>query len=88
MMIVVKAEAELRTMPEVLNPEGGIALFYSEVIELAAGNVTIQELVERKRPGAELGHKGGKAIAQRGPEYFRQLQAKRVNRKGGRPPKK
>jgi len=42
----------------------------------------------RKNPAAvALGRKGGKAIAERGPEYFRQLQAKRKNRKGGRPPK-
>ena len=42
----------------------------------------------RKNPAAvTLGRKGGKAIAERGPEYFRQLQAKRKNRKGGRPPK-
>jgi len=42
----------------------------------------------RKDPAAvALGRKGGKAIAERGPEYFRQLQAKRKNRKGGRPPK-
>jgi len=42
----------------------------------------------RKNPAAvALGRKGGKAIAERGPEYFRQLQAKRKNRKGGSPPK-
>jgi hypothetical protein len=34
-----------------------------------------------------LGRIGGKAIAERGPEYFRELQAKRKARKGGRPPK-
>jgi hypothetical protein len=41
-----------------------------------------------KDPAAvALGRKGGKAIAERGPDYFRQLQAKRKDRKGGRPPK-
>src|ERR1700686_3645274 len=34
----------------------------------------------------KLGRKGGKEIAKRGAEYFRQLQARRKRRKGGRPP--
>ena len=43
---------------------------------------------EEKDPAAvKLGRKGGKKIAKRGSEYFSQLQAKRKNRKGGRPPK-
>ena len=42
----------------------------------------------KKNPAAvALGRIGGKAIAERGPDYFRQLQAKRKARKGGRPPK-
>src|ERR1700680_2697890 len=78
MMFVVKAASELRVIPEVKFPEGGISLFASEVIELAQGQVTIRDLVEKKNPAAvALGRKGGKAIAQRGPEYFRQLQARR-----------
>jgi hypothetical protein len=90
MMIVVRAESELRAIPGIKWPEGGISLFGSEVIELASGDVTIKDLVKRKNPEVfraafALGRKGGKAIAQRGPEYFRQLQAKRKNRKGGRP---
>ena len=40
-----------------------------------------------QRVVADIVDKGGKAIAERGPEYFRQLQAKRKNRKGGRPKK-
>jgi hypothetical protein len=45
-------------------------------------------LKEKKNPAAvALGRKGGRKIAERGPEYFRKLQAKRKNRKGGRPPK-
>jgi hypothetical protein len=41
----------------------------------------------KKNPAAvALGKLGGKVIAQRGPDYFRQLQAKRKSRKGGRPP--
>lgn len=39
-----------------------------------------------KNPHAvKLGKLGGKAISRRGSEYFRQLQAKRKDRKGGRP---
>jgi hypothetical protein len=93
LMRVIKAEDELRTIPEVKFPEGGIALFASEVMELARGNVSIRDFVERKNPeifhknpaAAALGSRGGQVIAQRGPGYFRQLQAKRTNRKGGRP---
>jgi hypothetical protein len=41
-----------------------------------------------KDPNAvALGRKGGEAIAKRGSAYFRALQAKRRNRKGGRPKK-
>jgi len=39
-------------------------------------------------PAATLGAKGGKATAKRGPDYFRQLAAKRKTFKGGRPSKK
>jgi hypothetical protein len=38
-------------------------------------------------PAAILGRKGGSTMAQRGPEYFRQLAAKRKTRSGGRPRK-
>src|ERR1700687_1622959 len=45
-------------------------------------------LPKKKDPAAvKLGRKGGKQIAKRGPEYFRQLQARRKKREGGRPPK-
>jgi hypothetical protein len=44
--------------------------------------------MKKKDPAAvSLGKRGGKEIAKRGSEYFRQLQAKRRKRKGGRPPK-
>jgi formylmethanofuran dehydrogenase subunit B len=36
---------------------------------------------------AHAGKIGGKKTAKRGPEYFRQLQAMRKERKGGRPTK-
>ena len=35
----------------------------------------------------EAGRIGGKKTAKRGSDYFKQLQAKRKKRKGGRPPK-
>ena len=45
-------------------------------------------LAKEKDPAAvSLGRKGGRKIAKRGSQYFRELQAKRKNRKGGRPPK-
>lgn len=95
MMRVIKAEPELRAIPEVKFPEGGISLLPSEVIELAHGDVTIRDLVVRKHPdlfglnpaASELGRKGGESIANRGPEYFRKLQALRKTKGGGRPPK-
>lgn len=42
----------------------------------------------KKNPAAvSLGRRGGKATAERGPEYFKKIQAMRKNRKGGRPKK-
>jgi hypothetical protein len=89
MMTVIKAEPELRAIPEVPQGECAIALFFSDIIELAEGRVTIEELVRRKNPeiftAADLGRKGGREIAKRGPDYFRKLQARRKERRGGRP---
>jgi hypothetical protein len=45
-------------------------------------------LAKKKDPAAvELGRKGGRVTAKRGPKYYKTLQSKRKNRKGGRPPK-
>lgn len=41
-----------------------------------------------KSHAAALGRKGGARIAERGPDYFRQLAARRKTRAGGRPRKK
>jgi hypothetical protein len=42
----------------------------------------------KKNPAAvSLGRRGGKATAERGPDYFKKIQAMRKNRKGGRPRK-
>jgi hypothetical protein len=50
MMYVVAAERQLRAIPEVNNPSGGIAIFAPEVVELARGATTIEALVRRKNP--------------------------------------
>jgi len=50
MFYVVAAEQELKAMPEVRLPEGGIAIFAPEVIELARGSISIGGLVRRKHP--------------------------------------
>lgn len=50
MMYVVAAERQLRAIPEVNNPAGGIAMFAPEVVELASGAITIEALVRRKNP--------------------------------------
>lgn len=42
---------------------------------------------EGRNPAAALGSKGGQAVAKRGPEYFRELQARRKHKAGGRPAK-
>ena len=49
-MYVVAAERELRAMPEVNSPKHGIEILASELIELARGATTIEELVRRKNP--------------------------------------
>jgi hypothetical protein len=51
MRYVVAAERELRAIPEVADPESGIAIFAPEVKELARGAITIEALVRRKSPG-------------------------------------
>jgi hypothetical protein len=87
-MTVVKAENELRAIPEVTWPEWGISLFHSDIIELAEDRISIESLVRRKNPELfERGRMGGKETAKRGPEYFRRLQSRRKVRAGGRPPK-
>jgi hypothetical protein len=55
--------------------------------ELLAAAVFLTDNLLMESPAATLGAKGGKETAKRGSEYFRQLAAKRKDRKGGRPPK-
>jgi hypothetical protein len=54
----------------------------------AARALTDDLLNQSKMPAAALlGAKGGSVTAKRGPEYFRQLAAKRKTHAGGRPRK-
>jgi len=50
MMYVVRADKELRGIPEVKLPDYGIALLAPEVIELARGAITIEALARSKNP--------------------------------------
>jgi hypothetical protein len=57
---------------------------------LRAALALTDDLIDQDKllsPAAVLGRKGGASIAKRGPEYFRQLAAKRKTRAGGRPRK-
>jgi hypothetical protein len=52
-----------------------------------ADDLLIQNSRLEDSPAAILGSKGGKAIAKRGSDYFRELAAKRTTHAGGRPKK-
>jgi hypothetical protein len=55
---------------------------------LASAKALADDLLARaKAPAAALGRMGGSVTAKRGPEYFRQLAAKRKTLGGGRPRK-
>jgi hypothetical protein len=59
--------------------------------ELLGAAVHLADLLleaSKASPAAALGAKGGKVTAKRGPEYFREIAAKRKTHAGGRPPKK
>ena len=55
--------------------------------ELLTAAVNLADHLLEESPAATLGAKGGKATAQRGPDYFRKIAAMRKERKGGRPAK-
>lgn len=78
------AEAELILSTTEL-PEGRAA----RCLELLSSAKALADdlLTHTKAPAAALGHRGGTATAKRGPDYFRQLAAKRKTRAGGRPRK-
>jgi hypothetical protein len=56
-------------------------------LQTATGFCILLPMAKKNSAAVSLGRRGGKATAERGPEYFRKIQALRKNRKGGRPPK-
>ena len=48
-------------------------------------NVFGEHKKDHREPNQSVRWKGGREIAKRGSEYFKKLQAKRKNRRGGRP---
>jgi hypothetical protein len=85
--IIVEVDLILETTPDLPQNRTG----RSRELLLAALALTDDLISENskadKSHAAALGRKGGSRIAERGPEYFRQLAAKRKTRAGGRPRK-
>jgi len=44
-------------------------------------------MTSKDKAAVSLGRRGGKKTAERGPDYFKKIQAMRKERKGGRPKK-
>ena len=60
----------------------------AEAFILAASRIVDKLLQESKAPAAiQLGRLGGTVTAKRGPDYFRELAARRKTHGGGRPRK-
>lgn len=60
----------------------------AEMFILAASRIVDNLIQQPKLPAAsQLGQLGGSVTAQRGPDYFRQLAARRKTHGGGRPRK-
>jgi len=57
----------------------------SRADELLTAAVHLADHLLEVSPAAELGKKGGKATAKRGPEYFARIAGMRKEKKGGRP---
>jgi hypothetical protein len=55
--------------------------------ELLTAAMGLADDLLAQSPMVELGKKGGKVTAKRGPDYFRKIAAMRKEHKGGRPPK-
>jgi hypothetical protein len=55
--------------------------------EVLSSAVSLANNLIETSPAAELGSKGGKKTAERGPEYFRKIASMRKTRAGGRPRK-
>jgi len=56
------------------------------LVDDAIGKIEVVLLHNRER-SVEIGRKGGKKTAERGPDYFRQIAAMRKTKGGGRPKK-
>ncbi len=58
-------------------------------VELLKGLETLVAVMnaEKRSPASELGRLGGTETAKRGPDYFRELAARRKTHGGGRPRK-
>ena len=82
--IISEADQILATTPEL--PENRTARCRELLASALA--LTGDLLKQARTPSAvTLGRKGGSVIAQRGPDYFRKLAAKRKTHGGGRPRK-
>ncbi|HET8546688.1 MAG TPA: hypothetical protein VFL57_01720 [Bryobacteraceae bacterium] len=55
--------------------------------ELLRAALALTDDLLKVNPAAVLGEKGGRKTAERGPDYFRKIAAKRKTRAGGRPRK-
>jgi hypothetical protein len=64
-------------------PEGRSERAY----ELLTAAVHLADDLLAQSPAAELGKKGGKITAKRGPDYYSKISAMRKEHKGGRPRK-
>jgi len=75
---------EVLTGPDVTLPEGRLDRAHELLDTAIALN---EDLLCADNPAAQLGSKGGKKTAVRGPEYFKKIAGMRKARKGGRPRK-
>jgi hypothetical protein len=82
--LISEADLILETTPPLPQNRTGAARD-----NLRSALALVDDLIGQTRMSAAavLGKKGGASIAKRGPEYFRQLAAKRKTRAGGRPRK-
>jgi hypothetical protein len=57
------------------------------LVEILGASVQLTDDLLTLKPAAALGSKGGTKTAERGPDYFREIAAKRKTMGGGRPKK-
>ena len=83
--LIADTDLILETTPDL--PQNRTACSFEN---LGAALALVDDLIGQQRlsAAAVMGRKGGSAVAaERGPDYFRQLAAKRKTRAGGRPRK-